>query len=213
MDGTSRVWDVSSRRMIAQLQAREARQDLLYEIAFDPSGQLLARADEGGVVEILEIPDGAVKATLKGHSKEIQRLHFSRDGRYLVTAGRDETARVWEVATGKSLAVLRGHQGWVTDADIDASGKTVVTAGEDKSVWVWDVATGQAIAHFRDATAAVYSVSFSPDGRFILSAAADGLARLYPPEMFAPFEQLRQLAATRERRKLSAAEIQAYLAQ
>jgi WD40 repeat protein len=138
-------------------------------------------------------------------------MRFSADGQFLVTAGRDHTARVWEVETGKMLTELRGHTDWVTDADFSSDHRLVVTAGQDKSVRVWNTADGRQIAQFRDATGQVWAVAFSPDQRYIVSASADGFARIYPPEMFAPFDRLCDLARKRETRKLTSAEVQTYL--
>src|SRR5581483_849772 len=112
MDGMARIREVATRHLVAQIDVRESPPDLMYEVAFDPGGRWLARTGRDGVVQILEIPGGTVKSTLKGHSAQIQRMRFSADGHFLVTAGRDHTARVWGVETGKMLTELRGHTDW-----------------------------------------------------------------------------------------------------
>jgi hypothetical protein len=66
--------------------------------AFCPADEtLLASASSDRTVKLWRLPGGECLDTLKGHSKEIWCVAFSRDGRLLVTGGNDWTVRVWNV--------------------------------------------------------------------------------------------------------------------
>jgi WD40 repeat protein len=47
-----------------------------------------------------------LKATLQGHTDEINALAFSPDGKTLVTGSRDKTVRIWDVALTKPLIAM-----------------------------------------------------------------------------------------------------------
>ncbi len=69
------------------------------DIAFDPTGRLLATATENGVVRIWDATTGRPRgAALLGHENFVNAVAFSPDGRTLASAGQDGTVRLWTVA-------------------------------------------------------------------------------------------------------------------
>jgi WD40 repeat protein len=70
------------------------------DIAFDPTGRLLATATEKGVVRIWDAATGRpVGDPLVGHENFVNAVAFSPDGRTLASAGQDGTVRLWTVAS------------------------------------------------------------------------------------------------------------------
>ena len=65
-----------------------------------------------------------------------------------------------------------------------------MSGGEDRLAVMWDTTTWQEVAELRGSMAEVQAVTFSADGQHLVVAAADGLARVYPREMFAPLDEL-----------------------
>ena len=69
------------------------------DIAFDPTGRLLATATENGVVRIWDATTGRPAGdALTGHENFVNAVAFSPDGRTLASAGQDGTVRLWTVA-------------------------------------------------------------------------------------------------------------------
>ena len=69
------------------------------DIAFDPTGRLLATATENGVVRIWDATTGRpIGDALTGHENFVNAVAFSPDGRTLASAGQDGTVRLWTVA-------------------------------------------------------------------------------------------------------------------
>ena len=60
-----------------------------------------------------------------------------------------------------------------------------------------DAQTGRMIAELRLHRGVVYDAHFSPQGDWIVTASADGMAILWPYEMFAPREEILELARRR----------------
>ena len=70
------------------------------DLAFDPTGRLLAVGREDGIVQIWDARTGrAVGGALTGHEDFVNAVAFSPDGRTLASAGQDGTLRLWSVAS------------------------------------------------------------------------------------------------------------------
>ncbi len=67
----------------------------IFALAASRDGSTLAVAGETGIIEIIEVDTGQVKATLHGHDLSVESLDFSPDGKHLASASWDRTvARV-----------------------------------------------------------------------------------------------------------------------
>lgn len=67
---------------------------------FNRSGNLLASGRVDGTVAIIDVETLGVARKLRGHSKQIQSLSWSRDGRFLLSAGQDWKVVLWDLETG-----------------------------------------------------------------------------------------------------------------
>jgi WD40 repeat protein/serine/threonine protein kinase len=85
------------------------------------------------------------RIVLRGHSADVNTVHWRRDGTQLVTASSDSTAIIWDAASGKIVHTLAEHQGWVTSACFGCNDKYVFTAGNDRRVLVWDPDSGKKV--------------------------------------------------------------------
>jgi WD40 repeat protein len=67
-------------------------------VAFSPDGTLLAVGNSAGEVRLYDAANGALLATLTGHTDSVTGAAFAPDGRALLTSSIDGTVRVWAVA-------------------------------------------------------------------------------------------------------------------
>jgi WD40 repeat protein len=67
------------------------------DVAWSPDGALLATGNLDGTADLWQAEDGALIATLAGHTDRVAALEFSPDGRWLVTASWDHSARRWSL--------------------------------------------------------------------------------------------------------------------
>jgi WD40 repeat protein len=69
----------------------------LRNVAFSPSGSMLAAESADGVVDVWETASGRLRRRFLGHRSYQTALAFSPDGTRLATGNRDATILVWDV--------------------------------------------------------------------------------------------------------------------
>jgi WD40 repeat protein len=117
--------------------------------------------------------------TMKGHTKAVSSLAFSRDGSRIVTGSVDDTAKVWDARSGAEALTLVGHAGDVFSAAFSPDGSCIVTGGFDQTAKVWDAGTGRLIRILEGHKSGVSSVTFSPDGQRLASASNNGIVKVW----------------------------------
>src|SRR5829696_491969 len=147
------------------------------ELAFSPSGALLAAARRDGSTILWDVVSGEpIGQPLEAGESVVPDplVAFSPDGRTLATAGSDGVILFWDAATrqpvGKPLVVpARWAQGTpLSDLAFGPDGRIIYVAGD--SLLKWDLAAnGPSPERFGEDFALHMAVS--PDGRLI---AADG---------------------------------------
>jgi hypothetical protein len=185
------------------------------DLAWHPSGELLAVAREAGV-EIWDLRSSTTLATLKGHTDWVYAVAWSPDGTHLATAGDDRVARIWDPTTGTTLATLTGHTGPVQAVAWSPDGTHLATAGTDgmrewsvgerrRPRWWWRilprrlheglVATTRIDAeHIVTAGAGLSAASFSPDGTAVALGLDDGSVAVWSTTAPADSPTVRLLA-------------------
>jgi WD40 repeat protein len=184
-----RVWDVASRRVLADY-AGESRQE--EALAFrPPDGRFLAVAEAGpfelraggrvptpsSAIRILDLTAAGKSTTLEGVPHSAAALAYSPDGRRLAAAllagpPRQSTVQVWDAA-GRLERTLPCDEFFVYNLAF-ADATTLVAAGNARSagdprvmdgvVRVWDLASRRGPRVFR-AGSLVWGMALSPDGR------------------------------------------------
>ncbi|WP_438009318.1 HEAT repeat domain-containing protein [Sorangium sp. So ce321] len=119
----------------------------LRAVAFDPAGELVAAAGDDGIVRVVTLSTGAVRA-MPGHEGPVAALVFTpRDGR-LASGGDDGTVRLWYLVGDVECEIRgadgSGHAGGVRallclptpppQEDGKESGDRLVSAGADGAI-------------------------------------------------------------------------------
>lgn len=89
------------------------------------------------MVRIWNLDNGREVEQLKGHSRIVRSVAFTRDGRYVVSGGDDGTVEVWDVSTGTEIRSFDGHAGAVTGVSVSPSGRYVASSSADGTVKIW----------------------------------------------------------------------------
>lgn len=76
-------------------------------VRFNRKGDLLASGRVDGVVIIFDMDTYGVARKLRGHTKQIQALSWSRNGRYLLSSSQDFKCILWDLQSGAVLREVR----------------------------------------------------------------------------------------------------------
>lgn len=93
-DGKVQVWSIPDGTFIREHQGTTSGE--VGSVLFSPDGQFLAIGSNNGDIELRRASDGASVQTLKGHTRVVRTLSFSRDGHTLASGAEDKTIRLWQ---------------------------------------------------------------------------------------------------------------------
>lgn len=138
-DGAIRAWDVGNPEIDGPIWTLEAHDDVVYDLAWNPTGFTFASAGWDGRViswDTLTLSQGAVYADNGGR---VHHVGWSPDGQYLATLGWDDTVRIY--AEGESSPrVMQEHMDFVVSVGWSIEAITALTL--DGRRLSWDPETG-----------------------------------------------------------------------
>jgi len=128
-----------------------------------PDGATLVIAKRDKTLRLFDAHTGIQRATLTGHTDEVDTFAFSSNGTMLASGSADKTVLLWDVQTGEVLKMLVGHTDSVRKVVFSPDGETLASAS--KEILVWNTLTGEK----RYALEGPASVAFSPDGKTLVT--------------------------------------------
>lgn len=146
-DGTSRVWDLRTRKCV--LKAQHHYQIL--SVALDGIGCRVFAGSLDNTIREYDLRGGMRESSvLEGHQDSITGLDIHPDGTHLLSNGMDHTVRLWDVqpflaGQKRQKAVLRGamhnFEKQLLRVHWSCDGCYAVAASSDRNVCIWDVET------------------------------------------------------------------------
>ncbi len=174
------LWNTDTNKPTATLTGHSP----FYDVAFAPSGEWLAGAEENGDTVVWNL-HGQVVATLTApDGTSTDAVAFSPNGRMLATAGYDGEITLWRTGKFTKYRTITIGGGPVWSIAFSADDSQLAAACSDHIVRVWNMARlGSRPAMLTGSTTPVRSVAFSPRSRSPLLAAGDdsGTIRLWNP--------------------------------
>ncbi|EER26755.1 chromatin binding protein [Coccidioides posadasii str. Silveira] len=76
-------------------------------LRFNGKGDFLASGRVDGTIVIFDVETNGVARKLRGHSKQIQSLSWSRCGRYLLSSSQDWKCVLWDMKDGSRVRTVR----------------------------------------------------------------------------------------------------------
>jgi WD40 repeat protein len=114
-----------------------------------------------------------VRATLRGHERQVFSLAFSPNGEFLATASdRENATRLWSTATGQLIAVFDGI------APRFSPDSHVLLTISDKTAKLWN-STGKLKLTLTGHEGNITAATFSPDGTRLATGSEDGTVKVW----------------------------------
>lgn len=172
---------------------------IVFDIAFDKTGDTMAIACLDKVIRVFDWKTGQLVKILGPHGERVWSVAFSPDGKRVAGCTGEYRqpndpgeVRIWDLATGKEVALLEGHGGLVFSVAFSPDGKTVYAGCWDGSIKAWDVEAKKERAILKGHDKAVRRLVVTPDKMHLVSAGFDGTVRYWN---FATHAQDRSLPA------------------
>ncbi len=171
-----RLWDVSSGKVIPNLEGKDAR--MIKALAFSPDSKFLLSGSQG-TVKIWNAKTGKLVKAFIGHTGPVHAIAMSPDGTRVASAAGDGTFRLWDVKNGMEIARLKAHTKKVNDVVFGPNSEDLASSSTDKTIRLWDARNGQPQAVLRGHPTGVNRVEFSIDGTILASRGSDDKVRLW----------------------------------
>ena len=103
-DGTLKLWEAQSGRLIRTLEVHAA----VAAVAFSLDGVRVLSGNWDNTVKLWDAATGELVRSFVGHSAYVHSVAFSPDGRHVVSGSSDKTLKLWESPAGSSSIPSRG---------------------------------------------------------------------------------------------------------
>ncbi|HJU53011.1 MAG TPA: hypothetical protein VJ715_00500, partial [Pyrinomonadaceae bacterium] len=157
----------------------EGHEGLVYSVAFDSVGRILASASGDQTLKLWDVASGELLRTLEGHNDHVMSVALDPLGQTLASGSVDHTVRLWDVATGKLLHILERSKGFVKSVAFDPAGRILASGGGDRMVKLWDVSSGELLRTLEGHKRYVSGIAFDSVGRILASASGDQTLKLW----------------------------------
>ena len=180
------IWDIAAARPIAELAGFE---DIVTDMAFDPTGRLFAAGVRNGKVHLWNTADlitGAPPepiATVAGaegasDAGGLVYLSFADDGTLVL--GFLGQVEVWDIAqTGQPRFTLIDNAKLTRAVAVSPDLTRLATAGQDGTAQLWDMATGEHVLSLVRHPSPIHAVSFGPGTDRLYTLDREGLFRAW----------------------------------
>lgn len=156
----------------------------IWSLNFDSKGDKLASAGDDNIINLIDVSNGKLLKTFKGHSDAVASVSFSPDNQLLASASYDKSVKLWSL-NPPTLPVLQGHEDRVLSVTWSPDGQILASSSRDNTVKLWKrqpSTTGFNTRLYKTLLGhanRVTSVSFHPNGKILASAAYDKTIKLW----------------------------------
>jgi WD40 repeat protein len=138
-DQTIKLWSLTTGQTKRTIQTNQ----LVWSLKLLNANIHLAAGLGNGDINIININDGNLVSSLKGHTWHVYDLvQISAD--LLASSSYDKTVRIWNLTTNTCKFILTGHTSYVYGLK-QITPSILASGSEDRTIKLWDIASGQLI--------------------------------------------------------------------
>lgn len=159
--------------------------NLVTSIGFHRSGNYMAKAEEGGVIQLIDCDDGQLKGTLNSsvHGVDIIRMSHHPDV-VLYSSWNDKNnhdIRLHSFFDNRYIRFFHAHTARVTSLSVHPHNDTFISSSEDGTIRLWDMNSPYAIGMLRcfNQLTGTPMTAYDPDGQVFAIYSDDGYIRLF----------------------------------
>jgi WD40 repeat protein len=204
---TIRVYAAGSWTPIARLPDASDASKFVPGVAVSSGGRLVLVAPFKQNAAVWRVRDGTRIVDLGNLNSDTAA--FSPDGARLLLAAEREPVRIYDSTTGEVVTELLGHTEQPISAAFSPDGNLVLTTALDGSVRIWDAGTGEQITALFAPPNSLLGASFDERGTTVITW-GEGVIRTAACVVCGSFDELRERAARRVTRHLTASERRVY---
>ncbi len=173
--------EVKSFTLVSHHEIHSASSKGITSVAVHNDGNRILTGGVDKVAKIFDRKAGKVTATLKGHSKKVNKVLFNYHSDSILTASADNTVKVWstdgegEDSYRATTIPASGHSD-LHDFDLHPTGDFIATANGDSTWGFIDLGTGTTLASVAatEERISLDSIAFHLDGLLLATGSADG---------------------------------------
>ncbi|GAA5077080.1 TIR domain-containing protein [Nocardia iowensis] len=149
----------------------------VWAIAFDPTDQYVATANDDDTVTIWMRTTGALHTVCAEHRGRVRSIAFNADGTMMATGCDDSVVRLWDVESGQFLRELRGHRDRVYA--VVFHGDRLASVSWDMTARIWDIGSGASLHELTRHTGRLWAAAADPHSGILATAGDDLVVRLW----------------------------------
>jgi WD40 repeat protein len=192
-DGTVRQWDVEGETRDVKsgetiLASIKTGHEEVRAVVYSPDMTLIATAGRDRPwdkvsnecsIQIWDAKTGKLVATLKGHTKQVGCLAWTKDGKTLISGSWDHSIRTWNTTKWEQVAILDEHTSLVLALAISPNDRILASTSSDNTTRLWNLDNGKLISSPLQHAGPVICVSFSAGGKLLATGCYDNNAYLW----------------------------------
>ncbi len=173
-DGTLKVWDTASSKLLRTLELEHGPAQ-----ALAIAGNRALTGHENGRIGLWDLDLGMQLKSFKRNDAPITSMAFAGADKFLA-GGHDWSVALWEIATPSvPLHVFEGHGRDVLTVAYEPTRGLIASGGADRTVRLWEAKSLSHLMTYPQAKNFITAVAFSPDGGSVLIGTLKGRLSLY----------------------------------
>ncbi len=170
------IWDTEKKEKIKEFRDT----DYIFCVSMSNDGTTIAsntlNEGEDAKVSVWDVNSGR-SVVLRGHNRQVTKVHLNGDGKIVASASNDHTIRLWDVSSGKEIAIHKVSP-TATAIHLSLDAKKLIYA-TDKNVRIWVIGSNRKPMQLEGHTGEVRCLDMSLDFRLIVSGGHDHTVRLW----------------------------------